>query len=863
MGNIKIDTIKNEELKALAEKANMVDADKTTLNDAEVTIFKALVEAKNLGNVDEFKTLMGGTTTPAEIETAKYVGSKKEERIEKKESFDAYKRQLTAAAAESKNIEELMNAEELDAEQKAVIEKVKNLLPEYETVKDVEKAHRELAKKVNGKEEEFALKVLEAVAKKEILNEQKQAFVDLVADEKAKNPKLNEEQILKGIEKDERKNDKLDRDERQALKSYRKNEYVANSAALYNESVAEVVNDKDADGNVVDNKDKTNWKKVSKEAKKGLKEKNQWHKGVREAASKQWLKKAITGERSDAEITARRQATENDVEQQLNQSNKEVVDKLGKNFALALALKDKTVEKRDQFGRKIEGTQIPLAQRNEATGEWDFTGLSQEIRAYVGADYTLNKYASIDKLVAEVQQFIGQITESGVPVSEAEAKKLIKLCGFDIERKDWRQVIAAAVAGFAVGASSSASAEALRGKDVLNIKGSDIEVHNKVTINITGDVNLDDLDLGATGGNIVKTSTGIEIIMDALVEYPDTIIKIAKHIGSAAILGGIIPSAIGALDAMKNDKGEVAVGATVVEDDTYTDYVKRLGDNPYKTQLAAIALKFADKDGKLNAKDLQAFLDHSAGKGGKLNKEELKDALQELQGIKVDSKTENKGNEPEVKQGYVADKAKVEEKSHMEDVMEPVLVTSGKHSSWEKITTMYECLENYSLSDRIRIIKLVQGINNGDYSKENLDKLLKESRKGLTSMKNLKLEGFDYDAYESALNGAPGDVKLPKKLIGCDRNGDVPPKAVFKKEQLGKVTWSITANDEEKVAENKVVDQEEQAAVYALKVNGKIENNFESEAARDKRFDELVKEYEGENIKLEKIKIEYNELVTK
>ena len=122
-------------------------------------------------------------------------------------------------------------------------------------------------------------------------------------------------------------------------------------------------------------------------------------------------------------------------------------------------------------GTRTKGTLITEKTDDEGNTYYDISNLSDLIRRRIGADLRANRQKGELSAYAEIENIRQEISAvSGVDISKREAKHLIKLCGFDVEGKNWAQVFYAAVAdtlvdgiamaGGLVGASGTATAVA-------------------------------------------------------------------------------------------------------------------------------------------------------------------------------------------------------------------------------------------------------------------------------------------------------------------------------------------------------------------------------------------------------------------
>ena len=136
----------------------------------------------------------------------------------------------------------------------------------------------------------------------------------------------------------------------------------------------------------------------------------------------------------------------------------------------------------------------------------------------------------------------------------------------------------------------------------------------------------------------------------------------------------------------------------------------------------------------------------------------------------------------------------------------PYHTVDATHSTWNKLTESYDCLTELGNSvtkdaktgkfvkTSIRILKMVQCIGDGDYSKERINKLLEivstaKTNEQFEKMLNDNNIDFNYDLYKKivydkkyAMPGAK--TKMPKELYGCDYK-EIDNRVKLTKEQKG------------------------------------------------------------------------------
>ena len=154
------------------------------------------------------------------------------------------------------------------------------------------------------------------------------------------------------------------------------------------------------------------------------------------------------------------------------------------------------------------------------------------------------------------------------------------------------------------------------------------------------------------------------------------------------------------------------------------------------------------------------------------------------------------------------------------------------------------------------MIKIAQAINNGDYSKENMEKLLKLSKKGHNNLRNIV--GVDFNAYMSAIRatylpalkkdseGKPIDgtgVKVPVELAECTRDASKSLKADRANGDGPVVAPTGNASD-------RIKTRDGQDAEYYARFDGGATQTYTSMASRDKAVADFKQKYP--NAKVEK-----------
>lgn len=540
-------------------------------------------------------------------------------------------------------------------------------------------------------------------------------------------------------EKDEKKADKA------AEKAEKKAEKAAESSkaqgiildAIMDQGNKEI---EDTTGNtqtasgqdVVTNEDLTKRRHVKKGAKADLKESGAWD-DVRQEWRNGRGREFFTGEKSFVNSASRIQSAQNDSEQSVIQTTEEVMKTLetDKKMDLLNSLNGKEVAKRDANGKPIEGETLKVAYKDD-DGNWHFDGLSQEIEHIIGADLKLNRDAAKDRLVAEFTKLHGRLNLlTGQELSKEEVRELVRLCGFDIEPKDWRRIVAGALTGGAIGAAAGASGAA-QYQTVL-VEDQLIDINNYIDV-----------------------SGIVDVTVDTTITIAGETIKIAANMGTAAALGAIVPAIIGAINGLK-DAGQKPVVPTNFSATSPKELIEELKaqGNPYAEVFGTLAFAFRtqDENGNVTGWDREGFKDFLNKVAGNenilLNKEEL---LGAAMGIK---RGEYTVQEPEAVEEDVHEEVcavEITENTPMKDKTEDITYTHHRKGgdSWAGIVTAYypELVQEYGLYGKDGAIKRLQRAlatdENGEYNAETFSKIINAT-------------------------DLPKEMKLPSKIDGKNR----------------------------------------------------------------------------------------------
>lgn len=474
---------------------------------------------------------------------------------------------------------------------------------------------------------------------------------------------------------------RLNRQERQALRNFRDTAIARDAQgvildAIMAQSNTEIEgstgNPLTASGQDVEtNEDLTRKSHIKKEAKADLKENGAWDdKAVRQEWRDGRGEQLFTGERSFVDAASRIQAAQNDVEQSVIQTTEEVIAELGTdNMELVNSLNGKTVELRDFNGKPIEGETISVAYKDE-NGNWHFDGLSQEIEHIIGADLELNRDAKKDKLVAEFTKIHGRLNLlAGKKLSKAEVRELVKLCGYDIEPKDWRKIVANTVTLGLAGAVSGAVGS---GGDKSVLLPDEI-------------IDVD---------NYFKIPELVDVTVDTTITIPGETLVVPGNVGTAAALGIVLPAVIGLLNGLK-DPGQKPVVPQNFSANSPQALIDELKSekNPYADVFGVLALAFRTQDetGKVTGWDREGFkdfLNDIAGNGNLLNKKELLGAQMRIENGEYTVKTEETDSETENEEVCAVE---ITEDTPVKEETEDITYIHSRKGgdSWAGIVTAY------------------------------------------------------------------------------------------------------------------------------------------------------------------------------
>ncbi len=443
--------------------------------------------------------------------------------------------------------------------------------------------------------------------------------------------------------------------------------------------------------------------------------------------------------------------------------------------------------------------------RNDAyinqDGTYNLENIAKDVINDIGLDYVLSRNdvdpnsSEIENLKAHMNDRMGLSGKDGL--TTAEARALVKLIGAKIEHKDFAKAIGIG----AITGAASALAGLLGG---LVARHGALEVTQMVNIEINDKTMAETLkkqlsDSGVQYNTTDLTAGKVLITVFQQVIKPDsqkvnTLFGLINGlpIGAAAgILTGIIAG------ADKAEKTCLSPSDYDFKDNRYTDanrykeYIaERYASSPMKVEaVKALVDKYVEQYGDDWHTEFQNDMRVAAGLGSTMNPEECRKFFAQ----KKWDKHERKEDEIEV---CIAGE-------NGADAVAPtpteVKVDTTKGVAWANLAAQYDCLSQYvpNQNTRIRMMKVMQAVNNNNYTLENLKKLTEISLKAGTKDANIRaafagVEGFDVEEYIKVLHAqAIGEQKIPQIIINettvCERDPNI--KGNFKVTRYGKANY--------------------------------------------------------------------------
>ena len=304
-------------------------------------------------------------------------------------------------------------------------------------------------------------------------------------------------------------------------------------------------------------------------------------------------------------------------------------------------------------------------------GTYDIKPLAAKIRDRVGADLVANKQKKDYYPYSEVANLVNQIAaDTGAQLSDKEVKKLIKLCGFKIEGKNWVKIaLDSAVDTFApalgMAAGVALSSPKLTGHGVQDVtlpytatvnletlinQNVDVNLNLKLPDGVTIDgrqlynsllkqgINPKDIKMTYDNGKLVGVSFNMHESLKGetteLKVHGETSDKVPTEVKVDRKLLDVLFRQIGLAyglsflkNAFQDNQGELPVAVTQFATKDIDEY-KRLIDagkkltSAQKESLKNLADQFV-QDGKWNVEAYKAALNEMAGDSSFLNKHEL------------------------------------------------------------------------------------------------------------------------------------------------------------------------------------------------------------------------------------------------
>lgn len=420
---------------------------------------------------------------------------------------------------------------------------------------------------------------------------------------------------------------------------------------------------------------------------------------------------------------------------------------------------------RDLF-EKLNRSYLPTVMNEDGT--YDLTKLSDEILTRVGADYQLNQ--SKDHEMAELTNVQRHLNSLGIDVSEKEAKKLVKFCDIEREKRD-RSLkalgnkllggIPGVVAG-AVGAYNSTSVRDINVDQSVELVINDSEVLKKLTEQLeSGGIKYDLTNL-ENGASVININQHVLIPGDNLWN------NLIKNAGAGALIGALWGLCDWAIGDVKDEKSCLSISDYDKNDPKYTDaeqykaYISEIySNNPEKIKsLHLLVDAYKEAYGDNWHVEFWQKLRDMAGIGSKLNPEEclmMKYLKPEkpVQTTPVETTpVQDENNTPDTTPEETC-------AATIEDEYTDTTFTYTRQGgdTWKEIVkAFYPCLEEEF------------GMFGKDGAIRRLKKALSYNEDG----------SFNKETYKALLEGGdlPKTMKLPAQIDGCDRVDNAKVKKV-------------------------------------------------------------------------------------
>lgn len=518
-------------------------------------------------------------------------------------------------------------------------------------------------------------------------------------------------------------------------------------------------------------------------------------------------------------------------------------------------------ELKDELGKNLFNllNRSYLHTKRNPDGTYNVRELSDALFERVGYDVWMNM--SDDTQMSELQGVKNELKYlTGRDLKDKDIKKIMKLVHIKKEPKD-RNILRAlkenvlpAITGAIVGGAVSPR----------------IENTNRLLVTLDAESNANaTVDALTDAGANISTTTN-----------PDgsiTISILQKQLVDLRVLSALVGAGVGVLTGTmmnlifgmeNNEKSCISIADFDLTNeqftniDKYKDYIRKIQPEAKANLVSALADTLYKEYGDDWAKHYDSMLKKFAGRGSVLNCLEFR-AGQLVDVKKVENTNDNNNIENNTDNNTTVDDSRysTKDKKAVEATYEDIPAIDGSTTSWRKIAYQYDCLvEKYTLNGAIKILKIAQAINNGDYSAENIDKLYKltmsDGHNGRVALRNI--EGIDYQKYcdvlkatylpalEKDSNGKniPGTgVKVPAALGDCTRNAELSLKEGKMKQAKRLVGPSGHAADRRKLSDGS-------AAQYFARFNGGPVQTYTDLQKRDDAVRDFKKKHP--NAKVEK-----------
>lgn len=599
-----ISKIKNGNLKAVAEAANIIDGNKQELNDKEFEIFKtASIGARLISEEDFNKEILGLdiTVTPKatdpikperKVETSAQPSLEDASRKDLRNRRNRVEDSIRICAENGGKIDGLMEALRdtfRSGEYAAILNDVEEVLTlvqetNYSSKKDVNKIKKNVLKSFEPKNQ-FQRDILDlavTMVKNEQIDFQYNALVKMYENLKSQNPNANYTELVDKV------TDTMYEINPIGGRVPKKEFYAEEVTAKFLEYVQNDV--KTYVDYSLANSDSTKRHGVRKDAKADI------VKG--DIVRKEVLKDS----KDEVAIIARRNKAEKRAEELKSISAAELKDVLG--YQLYMDLE-----------------QSYLMDCKNSDGTYDVSELSEAIIYRIGSDYLLNQSDNTEE--AEKHNTIVELREkTGLRnLDWNDTKKILKLCKIERERND------RGIATIAEAAGLSGLSHALTAYMATTV----VDVHQKVVINIdskeVAQSIAKDLEKNGVKHEMIADNKGgfkLRVLQDVF--YDPTVMNLLKGLGTGVLQGAILGIIFG--QGKDFEKAAISIEDFDFSNPRYTDleqykeYVRNRYPEAKANAIIALALTMKDENGKFDPAQFDSALKNIAGVGSNLNPQE-------------------------------------------------------------------------------------------------------------------------------------------------------------------------------------------------------------------------------------------------